>query len=92
MKFIVMAKNTRVNRKQIGITSGFVYTKYKTQKVIFKSTVLDLWRKSKKIVGEYHKYFCLIYIQLSRLQSLERLSILEPIRLDDINNQPYPNP
>lgn len=36
-----MIKETKLNRKQIGVSFGFVYTKYKVQKAIFKSTILD---------------------------------------------------
>lgn len=38
---------------------------------------------------ESHKRFSSIHLQLSRLQSLERVSLLKPISLDNINNQPH---
>ncbi len=38
---------------------------------------------------ENHMRFCSIYMQLSRLQNLEGVSLLESILLEDINNQPH---
>lgn len=89
VKSVITAKYTRINRRQIGITPGFAYTEYKVQGATFKSAVLDLRRRSKKKSIENHKRFCSTYVQLSRLQSLEGVSLLEPIQLDDINNQPH---
>lgn len=89
VKSTVTAKNSRLNRKQIRITPGFAYIEYKVQGATFKSAVLDLRRRSKKKIGENHKRFCSTYVQLSRLQSLEGISLLQPIELDDINNQPH---
>ena len=40
-------------------------------------------------IEKNHKQFYSIYMQLSRLQGLERVSLLEPISLDNINNQTY---
>ena len=40
-----------------------------------------------KRTAESHKRFCSIYVQLSRLQSLEGILLLELILLDNINNQ-----
>ncbi len=42
VKSTVMAKETRINKKKIGISLRFAYTKYKVQKAIFKSMTLDL--------------------------------------------------
>lgn len=43
----------------------------------------------KKKVDKYHKRFCSTYVPRSKLQSLDDLSLLESIQLDDINNQPH---
>ncbi len=80
---------TRLNRKQIGISLGFAYTEYKVQGAIFKSATLDLQLKTIKKIVESHKLFCSIYVQLSKILSLEGISLLEPISFDDINNQPH---
>lgn len=37
-----MAKKTKLNKKHIGINSGFAYTKYKVQGATFKFAILDL--------------------------------------------------
>lgn len=73
------------------MTPGFAITDYKVQGATFKEAVLDLRRKSVDKTKNSHKTFCSTYVQLSRLQSLEGLHLLEPIELNDINNFPDPN-
>ena len=89
VKSTVTAKKTRLNRKQVDISLRFAYTKYKVQEAIFKSVIFNLQQKLIKRTVESHKQFCSIYMQLSRLQSLEEISLLEPISLDNINNLSY---
>ncbi len=89
VKSSVMAKGATFKRKQIGITPGFAYTEYKVQGATFRSATLDLRRRTVKRTTENHKRFCSIYVQLSRLPSLEGVSLLEPISLEDVNNQPH---
>lgn len=69
VKLIVMAKKVWFNIKQIGISSGFTYTKYKSPGVMFNFAILDLWQKIIKIIIESYKQFCSIYVQLLRFQS-----------------------
>ncbi len=38
---------------------------------------------------ENHKIFFSIYVQLSKLQSLEKVLLLKLISLEDVNNQPH---
>ncbi len=89
VKSTVTAKGRKLNRKQIGISPGLAYTEYKVQGAMFKSATLDLRRKTIKKTAESHKRFCSIYVQLSRVQSLEGVSLLELISLEDINNHPH---
>ncbi len=89
VKSTVTAKEIRLNKKQIGISPGFAYTEYKVQGAMFKSATLDLQCKTIKKTTKSHKRFCSIYVQLSRVQSLEGISLLEPISLDDIKNKPH---
>ncbi len=89
MKSTVTAKKTRFNRKQIGKSLGFAYTEYKLHRATSKSAILDWQRKTIKETAESHKQFCSIYVQLSRVQSLEGVSLLELILLNNINNQPH---
>ena len=56
---------------------------------MFESTVLDLQQKSKKRVRESHKQFCSTYVQLSGLQTLQDIFLLEKINLDDIDNKSH---
>lgn len=49
--------------------------------------MLDLQRKTSNRSMECHKRFCSTYMQLSRLQSLKRVSFLASISLSNINNQ-----
>ena len=87
VKLIVTTKGTKLNKKQIGITPKFIYTKYKVQKAMLKSAVLDLQCKTSNRSTKYYKRFCLTYVQLSRLQSLGGVLLLALISLENINNQ-----
>ena len=89
IKSAIIAKKTRFNRKQIRITSGFAYNKYKVQGATFKSLTFDLWHKLIKKSTKSHRRFCFIYVQLFRLQSLEKVLLLKPLFLNNIINQPY---
>ncbi len=89
IKSSVTAKGATFKKKQIGITPGFTYIEYKVQGAMFKSATLDLRQRTVKRTTENHKQFCSTYVQLSRLQSLEGVSFLEPISLENINNQPH---
>ena len=87
VKSTVTAKKIKLNKKKIEIR--FAYSKYKVQGATFEFATLDLRRKAIKKTAESHKQFCFIYVQLSQLQSLKGVSLLEPNSLDDINNQPH---
>ncbi len=89
VKSSVTAKKATFKKKQISITPGFAYTKYKVQVATFKSATLDLQQNTVKRTIENHKRFCSTYVQLSRLQSLEGVLLLKPISLEDVNNQPH---
>ena len=89
IKLTVTAKRKRFNRKQINICLRFAYLKYKVQGAMFKSATLDLQQKTIKRIVENYKRFCFIYMQKLRLQSLGKVSLLKPISVDNINNQPH---
>ena len=57
--------------------------------ITFKSAILDLQQKLIIKTAENYKQFCSIYMQLSRLQSLETKLLLKPISLNNIYNQPH---
>lgn len=89
VKLTVMAKKTRLNKKQISLSFGFAYTKYNVQRATLTSAILDLRQKMIQRTAKSYKQFCSIYVQLLRLQSLERVSLLKYILLNNINNQPH---
>ena len=72
------------------MTPGFAVTDYKVQGATFQTAVLDLRRGSKSDGMVLHKRFCSTYVQLSCLQSLQGVHLLEKIELEDINNKPHP--
>lgn len=57
---------------------------------MFWTAILDLQKGSKSDSIVLHKQFCFIYIQLSRLQSLQAVHLLEEIGIEDINNKLHP--
>ncbi len=79
-----------VTRLQIPMTPGFAVTDYKVQGATFRTAVLDLHRHSKSRDKGSHKRFCSTYVQLSRLQTLDGVGLLQPITLDDIGSKPHP--
>ncbi len=79
-----------VTRLQIPMTPGFAVTEYKVRGATFRTAVLDLHKNTKSGDKGLHKRFCSIYVQLSRLQTLDGVQLLQPITLDDIGSKPHP--
>lgn len=52
--------------------------------------MVHLHRKSNSGIEGLYKKFCSIYVQLSRLQTLDEVQLLQPITLEDIGNKPNP--
>jgi hypothetical protein len=80
-------KKNFVQRTQIFIISIFAITKYKTQKSIFNTTILDLKIKLKKQNENNHHKFCSTYVQLSRLRTFFELHILEFLIMNDFKHR-----
>ncbi len=55
MKSTITAKETRLNKKSIGISLGFAYIKYKIQEATLKSAILNLPYKTINKTAEIHK-------------------------------------
>lgn len=72
------------------MTPGFVVTDYKVQGATFRTAVLDLHRKSNSGSGGLHKKFCSTHVQLSHLQTLNGVQLLQSIMLEDIESKPDP--
>lgn len=70
------------------MTLGFAVTDYKVQGATFQIAVLDLHRKSNSGSGGSHKKICSTYVQLSCLQTLDGVQLLQPIILEDIGSKP----
>ncbi len=78
---------TSINRTQIPLNLPFAITQYKVQGATLKTTILDLQRGN-STTGGSHRVFCSTYVQLSRLQSLDGVQLLQTISLKDIDNKP----
>ena len=78
-------------KSPVPMSPAFALTEYKVLGSTYQNVVLDLYRSS-KVRGQdaSHKRYCSVYVQLTRLRSLEGLHLLQPLSLDDLNNQPHP--
>jgi hypothetical protein len=85
--FPVKVGNMWIQRHQVPVSPAFALTEYKVQGLTFRTAVLDLSRKS-YANGEdaSHSRHCSTYVQLSRLQVMDRLWLLEPVTLSDLRN------
>lgn len=80
----ITVKRRSIRRKQVPICSGFSLTDYKVQVSIVKIAVLDL-KHDPTINGQTeHRRFCSPYVQLSWVESLHRLHLLQPIEMNDL--------
>jgi hypothetical protein len=70
------------------MSPAFALTEYKVQNLTYRYAVLDLARRTYGI-GEdaAHSRHCSSNVQLSRLQTMKNLWLLEPITLNDFNNK-----
>jgi len=81
--------NLSVTRHQVPITPAWAITDYKVQGSTYDAVTLDLHRKSTSSKdGSSHKRYCSVYVQLTRVRSLQDLSLLQPITLRDVNAKP----
>lgn len=71
------------------MTLGFTITKYKVQGATIRIVILYLQRNTKIRNKDSYKKLCSTYVQLLRLQILDRLDLLQPVTLDNIENKPY---
>lgn len=89
VKSILTMHGISITRLQISIMPGFAIMDYKVQRAIFRLAVLDLHRNSKSEDKGLHKRFYFIYVQLSYLQTLNKVQLLQPIMLNDIRSKLY---
>lgn len=70
------------------MSPAFALTEYKVHGSTYRAAVLDLSRQT-YATGEdaTHSRHCSSYVQLSRLQVMDSLWLLEPIKLSDVLNK-----
>jgi hypothetical protein len=83
-------KGYSVRRKQVPVCPAFCLTDYKVQGSTLSSAILDLKTRSNVRGQDHHKRFCSLYVQLSRLQSLDGLYLLQRIEMTDLRYAPDP--
>lgn len=88
-KSTIPIHNISVIRLQILMTPGFVVSEYKVQGAIFQIAILDLHHNSKAGDKSLHKRFYSTYFQLSRLQILDKVKLLQLIILENIKSKSY---
>jgi len=81
--------NLSITRHQVPVTPAWAITDYKVQGATCKAVTLDLhWQNISSKDGSSHKRYCSSYVQLTRVPSLQDLSLLQPITLKDFNHKP----
>jgi hypothetical protein len=89
--FPVKVGNMWIRRFQVPMSPAFALTEYKVQGSTYRAAVLDLSRQTYATGREaVHSRHCSSYVQLSRLQVMDRLWLLEPIKLSDVLNRIHP--
>jgi hypothetical protein len=84
----ITIKNYSVRRKQVPMCPAFGLTDYKIQGSTLITAILDL-KDDPTIKGQSrHKKFCSLYVQLSRLRSLDGLYLLQKIDMRDLQFHP----
>jgi hypothetical protein len=85
----ITVKGYSVRRKQVPMCPAFSLTDYKVQGLTLTTAVLDLKADPIAKGQNEHKKFCSMYVQLSRLQSLEGLNLLQEIDMKDVQLRPH---
>ena len=84
----ITIKGRSIRRKQVPICPGFSLTDYKVQGSTLK-TAIDLKDDPTIKSQTEHKKFYSMYVQLSRLQSLDGLYLLQAIDMKDLRFRPH---
>lgn len=78
-----------MRRKQVPICPAFSLTDYKVLGSTLKTAILDLKDDPTAKGQSKHKKFCSMYVQLSRVQFLDRLYLLQEIGMKDLQFRPH---
>jgi ATP-dependent exoDNAse (exonuclease V) alpha subunit len=70
------------------MTPAWTITDYKVQGATYDSIIVDLHRQDNSRGSVSHKRYCSVYVQLSRVKSLQGLYLLQPVSLSDLNGKP----
>ena len=78
-----------ITRHQVPVTPAWAITDYKVQSLTCDAVTLDLHRKNTERRDlSSHKIYCSVYVQLSRVRSLQDLYLLQALTLEDLKNKP----
>ena len=80
----ITVKGHFVRRRQVPMCLAFSLTDYKVQGSTLTTAVLDLKHDPSARGQDGHKKYCLTYVQLSRLRSLDGLHLLQSITIEDL--------
>ena len=84
----ITVKGYSVRRRQVPMCSAFSLTDYKVQGLTLTTAVLDLKNDPTAKGQDGHKKYCSMYVQLSRLRSLDGLHLLQEIDMNDLQFHP----
>jgi hypothetical protein len=84
----ITLKGYSVRRRQVPMCPAFSLTDYKIQGSTLPTAILDLKDDPASKARDPHKKYCSIYVQLSRLQSLDGLHLLQKIEMRDLQFSP----
>lgn len=88
-KSTILVRDISIIRLQIPMTLNFAISGYKVQRATFQITLLDLLHNSKAGDKSSYKRLCSTYVQLSCLQTLDGVKLLQPITLENIGSKPH---
>ena len=76
-------------RHQVPVTPAWAITDYKVQGSTYDAVTLDLHRRNvSSKEASSHKRYCSVYVQLTRVRSLQDLFLLQRVALEDLNAKP----
>src|SRR6266516_2553599 len=84
----ITIKGYSVRRKQVPMCPAFSLTDYKVQGSTLTTAVLDLKDDPTAKGQDHHKRYCSKNVQLSRLESLHGLHLLQRINMEDLRFYP----
>ena len=84
----ITIKGCSVRRRQVPMCPAFSLTDYKIQGSTLPTAVLNLKDDPTAKGQSEHKKYCSLYVQLSRLRSLDGLHLLQKIDMKDIQFHP----